>query len=76
MNAPDDNTAPKGLRGWWLTSPRPGLQRWISPWEYRHLRGFGVTRIAGGSVAAGAGLACSPSAATATTLVSASCTIR
>jgi len=58
MNAPNDNTAPKGLRGWWLTPPRPGMQRWISPWEYRHLRGFGVTRIAGGSVAAAAGLIC------------------
>ena len=58
MNAPNDNTTPKGLRGWWLTPPRPGMQRWISPWEYRHLRGFGVTRIAGGSVAAAAGLIC------------------
>ena len=58
MNAPNDNTAPKGLRGWWLTPPRPGMQRWISPWEYRHLRGFGVTRIAGGSVAAAAGVVC------------------
>jgi hypothetical protein len=30
----------------------------IFPYEYRHLRGFGVTRIAGGSVAAAAGLIC------------------
>jgi hypothetical protein len=30
----------------------------IAPWEYRHLRGFGVTRIAGGSVAAAAALVC------------------
>ena len=58
MNAHYDNTAPKGLRGWWLTPPRPGLQRMIHPWEYRHLRGFGDTRIAGGSVAAAAGLIC------------------
>ena len=58
MNAPNDNTAPKGLRGWWLTPPRPGLQRLIHPWEYRHLRAFGVTRIAGGCVAAAAGLIC------------------
>ena len=58
MNAPNDNTAPKGLRGWWLTPPRPGLQRLINPIEYRHLRGFGLTRIAGGSVACGAGLVC------------------
>ena len=58
MNAPDDHTAPKGLRGWWLTPPRPGMQLLINPWEYRHLRGFGVTRIAGGSVAAAAGVVC------------------
>jgi len=58
MNAPNDNTAPKGLRGWWLTPPRPGLQRLIHPWEYRHLRVFGVGRIAGGSVAATAGFIC------------------
>jgi hypothetical protein len=34
------------------------LQRLINPWEYRHIRGFGVIRIAGGSVAVGAGLIC------------------
>ena len=58
MNAPNDNTAAGGLRGWWATPPRPGRQRLINPWEYRHLRAFGVTRIAGGSVAAGAGIIC------------------
>ena len=58
MYAPNDDTAPKGLRGWWLTPPRPGLQRLLIPWEYRHLRFFGVTRIAGGSVAAAAGAVC------------------
>jgi hypothetical protein len=58
MNAYDDNTASKRLRRWWLTPPRPGLQRLISPIEYRHIRAFGVTRIAGGSVAAAAGLIC------------------
>jgi hypothetical protein len=58
MNAPNDNTAAKRLRGWWLTPPRPGLQRLINPIEYRHLRGFGVTRIAAGSVAAAAGVIC------------------
>ena len=55
MSAPDDNTAAKRLRGWWASPPRPGMQRLISPWEYRHLRVFGVTRIAGGIVAAGIG---------------------
>jgi hypothetical protein len=58
MNGPNDNTAPRGLRGWWFTPPRPGLQRLINPWEFRHLRAFGVTRVASGSVAAGAGLIC------------------
>ena len=58
MNAPSDNTAARGLRGWWLSPPRPGMQRLISPWEYRHLRGFGVTRVVGGGVAAAAGVVC------------------
>ena len=58
MIAPNDNTAAKGLREWWLSPPRPGLHRLISPWEYRHLRVFGVTRIAGGSVAAAAAVVC------------------
>ena len=58
MNAPNDNTAPKSLRGWWASPPRPGLQRLINPIVYRHLRFFGVGHIAGGSVAAAAGLIC------------------
>ena len=58
MNAPNDNTAPEGLRGWWRSPQRPGMQRLISPWAYRHLRFFGVGHIAGGSVAAAAGLIC------------------
>jgi len=58
MNAPDNNTAAKGLREWWRYPPRPGLQRLINPWEYRHLRAFGVTRMAGGGVAAAAGVIC------------------
>jgi hypothetical protein len=48
----------KGLRGWWLSPPRTGIYRLIAPWEYRHLRFFGVPRIAGGIVAAAAGLIC------------------
>ncbi|HMD94761.1 MAG TPA: hypothetical protein VKG80_19185 [Trebonia sp.] len=58
MNAPNHNTAAKGLRGWWASPPRPGLQRLINPWEYRHLSVSGVTRIAGGSIAAAAGVVC------------------
>ena len=58
MNAHNDNTAAKRLRRWWLTPPRPGLQRLIHPWEYRHLRFFGGIRIAAGSVAATAGFIC------------------
>jgi len=58
MNAPNDNTAVEGLRGWWRSPPRTGMQRLIVPYEYRHLRVFGVGRIAGGSVAAAAGVIC------------------
>ncbi len=58
MNAPSHNTAAKGLRGWWASPPRSGMQRLIVPYEYRHLRFFGVGRIAGGCVAATAGIVC------------------
>jgi hypothetical protein len=58
MNAPNDNTGPKGLRRWWASPPRSGMRRFIVPWEYHHLRAFGVMRIAGGSVAAAAGVVC------------------
>jgi hypothetical protein len=58
MNAPNDSTAAKGLRGWWASPPRTGMQRLIVPYEYRHLRFFGTTRIAGGSLAAAAGAIC------------------
>ena len=58
MNEPNDNTAAIGLRGWWASPPRSGMRRAINPWEYRHLRAFGATRIAGGSVAAAAGVVC------------------
>src|SRR5579859_3630328 len=46
MNAPSNNTAPKGLRGWWLSPPRPGVQRLISPWEYRHIYAAASVRFA------------------------------
>jgi hypothetical protein len=55
MNAVNDNTAPKGLRGWWTSPPRSGMQRMIIPWEYRHLRGFARVRIAAGIVLVGLG---------------------
>jgi len=58
MNGPHDNTAPRGLREWWAYPPRPGLQRLINPWEYRHLRFCGGARVAGGCVAAAAGVIC------------------
>jgi len=41
MYAQNDNTAPNGL------PPRSGMRRLINPVVYRHLRGFGVTHIAG-----------------------------
>ena len=56
MNALNDNTAVKGLREWWLSPPRPGLHRLISPWEYRHLRISGFTRAAAGGFQLGIGL--------------------
>jgi hypothetical protein len=58
MNAPNDNTAPRGLREWWARPPRPGTQRLINPWEYRHLRASGLARIAGGGVGVAAGIVC------------------
>ena len=56
MNALNDNTAAEGLRGWWLSPPRPGMHRLISPWEYRHLCASGVTRAAAGGFQLGIGL--------------------
>jgi hypothetical protein len=58
MNAPNDNTTAKGLRAWWASPPRSGLRRMIVPWEYRHLRAFGLIRMAGGGAAAAAGVVC------------------
>jgi len=58
MNASNDNTAPNGPGGWWGSPPRRGMQRLINPIVYRHLRAFGVAHIAGGTVAAGAGIIC------------------
>ncbi|HEY0932428.1 MAG TPA: hypothetical protein VGD91_01690 [Trebonia sp.] len=58
MNAFDDSTETRGLRGWWASPPRTGLRRLIVPYEYRHLRFFGAGRLAGGSVAAAAGVIC------------------
>jgi hypothetical protein len=58
MNAFDDSAAAPGPRGWWASPPRSGLHRLINPWAYRHLRGFGLLHIAGGSVAAAAGIIC------------------
>lgn len=58
MNASNDNTSARGLRGWWASPPRTGMQRLIAPYEYRHLRFFGSARIAGGGLAAAAGVTC------------------
>jgi hypothetical protein len=55
MYAQNDDTAPKGLRGWWASPRRSGMQRIISPWEYRHLRAWAGVRIASGTVLAGLG---------------------
>jgi hypothetical protein len=58
MYAANDNTAPRGLRGWWASPPRSGLRRLIAPYEYRRLRPFGAAHITGGIVAAAAGVIC------------------
>jgi hypothetical protein len=42
-----------------MNSPsRPGLQRVIPAWVYRHLRFYGVVDIVGGGIAAVAGFIC------------------
>jgi hypothetical protein len=56
MNTANGNNATDGLRGWWASPPRTGIRRTIAPWEYRHLRGSGLIRIAGGSFLALAGV--------------------
>jgi hypothetical protein len=56
MNASNDNTAPKGLFGWWADPPRTGLRRVIAPWEYRHLWGFARLRIVSGLALIGLGI--------------------
>lgn len=58
MTPRNENTAAKRLRRWWLNPPRSGLQRLIAPPEYRHLLAFGIARVAGGIVAAAAGIVC------------------
>jgi hypothetical protein len=56
VNALDDRAAPKGLRGWWLAPPRPGMQRLISPWEYRHLPAAANVRFTAAGFQLGLGL--------------------
>jgi hypothetical protein len=56
MNARHDSTAPRGLRGWWASPPRSGLQRMIAPWEFRHLRAFARVRVVAAIVLAGLGV--------------------
>jgi hypothetical protein len=56
MHAPNNNTAPKRLRGWWTSPPRSGMRLIISPWEYRHLRAWAGVRIASAIVLASLGV--------------------
>jgi hypothetical protein len=55
MYTATNDTASRGLRGWWTSPPRSGLQLIISPIEYRHLRAFGRVRIASGIILTGLG---------------------
>jgi hypothetical protein len=41
-----------------VSPTRSGTRRLIAPWEYRHLRLFGVMRFAAGGVAAAIGVVC------------------
>ena len=52
MHAPNNITPLKSLRRWWASPPRSGMRLVISPWEYRHLRGWARVRIASGTVLA------------------------
>ena len=56
MHAPSNNTAPKGLRGWWASPPRSGMRLIISPCEYRRLRAWAGVRMASGIALAGLGV--------------------
>ena len=56
MHAPNNNTAPKGLRGWWASPPRSGMRLMISPCEYRRLRAWAGVRMASGIALAGLGV--------------------
>ena len=56
MQAPNRNSAPKGLRGWWRSPPRSGMRLIIAPWEYRHLRPWARVHGGGGIVSAGLGV--------------------
>jgi hypothetical protein len=58
MNAPSDHNAANGLRRWWLSPPRHGLALLLAPYEYRHLRFFGILRLVGAAVAAVPGAIC------------------
>lgn len=55
MNPPSDNTTPRGLRGWWASPPRSGMQRIIFPFQYRHLRFWAGRSIAAGVALVGLG---------------------
>lgn len=56
MHASSNDAEPKGLRAWWTSPPRSGVQLIISPWEYRHLRAWARVRIVSGAVLAGLGV--------------------
>jgi hypothetical protein len=56
MPGPSNDTASNGLRGWWTSPTRSGMRLIISPWEYRHLRGWARVRITSGVALAGLGI--------------------
>jgi hypothetical protein len=58
MEALDNSGSTRGLRRWWRSPPRTGLRRLINPWEYRHLRLSGGTRVGGAGVGTIAAIIC------------------
>jgi hypothetical protein len=55
MQRDANNSARKGLIGWWTSPSRSGARLIISPVEYRHLGAWGRVRIASGIVLTGLG---------------------
>jgi hypothetical protein len=56
METTMNNSAAKGLRGWWTSPSRSGLRLIISPLEYRRVRTGGRMRLVSAIVLTGLGV--------------------